>query len=67
LEDDEMKKQWIVFVRKSVTQRMVDGPWYFDSKIDAEQYAKEYNRNCQDDTWNRPVAVVHNLAEKLRA
>ena len=59
--------EWVVYTRRSWTGKQVDGPWRFRTQQEAEKFAREKNRYCQDRTWNAPVAVVVNAREYQRA
>jgi hypothetical protein len=53
-------KQWYVTIRRSVTKKIVDGPKTFPTREQAQQYARDYNRNHfkLNSSWDCPVAIT---------
>ena len=50
-----------VVIKLTATGKVRDtfGPFDFQS---AERFAENWNRNCQDRTWNGPVAIVEKIS-----
>ncbi len=61
------KPQWFVVFRTRFTQSQTQPAIPFDSKDDAKDYARDFNKNSQDHSWNAVSAYVINSNEPLRA
>jgi hypothetical protein len=58
---------YAIIYRRKWTQSQVGKPEFYNTKNEAEQKATAFNRYNQDYTWNAVIAIVHNVAERLRA